>query len=471
MNDGLFDEFDPVSAKQWKQLIQFELNGADYNETLVWKTNEGVLVKPFYTSEDFKTLPETSNSKATQWRICQTIFVADVKRSNSKAIKTIKNGAESIKFIIPSEEVSIVDLLENINFEHITIFFELQFLSETFVKNLITITANAEIFIQTDIIGNLARNGNWHKTLNDDFSKFNAIVAQTKSFDVDLALYQNASANMVQQLAYAMAHATEYLDKISDDEALYTIFKENKYSKYSVIFNVSIGSNYFFEIAKLRALRLLWRTIAKTYHINPECHIIASPSKRNKTIYEANTNLLRTTTECMSAILGGANTIYNMPFDAVYKKSNAFSERMARNQLLILKHESWLNKVNNPSDGTYYIETLTNQLAEKALVLFKDIEANGGFLKQLKEGIIQRKIKESATKEQQQFDAGETVLLGTNKYPNAKETMKDALELYPFVKTKPRKTLIEPIIERRLAEKMEQDRLKMEEFGRKTDDR
>ena len=469
MNDGLFDAFDAVSAKQWKQLIQFELQGADYNETLIWKTNDGVLVKPFYTSEDLKTLPETSNTKATSWHICQTIYVADAKRSNSKALNAIKNGAESIKFIIPSENIYLVDLLRNLT--QVPIYLELQFLSEAFMQDLKTFSTKAKIAIQTDIIGNLARNGNWHSNINADFLKFLNIVSFTKSFDVDASLYQNAGANMVQQLAYAMAHATEYLDKISDDEALYALFKENKIGKSSVIFNVSIGSNYFFEIAKLRALRLLWRSIANTYHINPECFIIATPSKRNKTIYEVNTNLLRTTTECMSAILGGANTICNILFDTVYKKSSAFSERMARNQLLILKHESWFNKVNNPSDGSYYIETLTTQLAEKALLLFKDIEANGGFLKQLKEGTIQRKIKESATKEQHQFETGEIVLLGTNNYPNTNETMKDALELYPFVKTKPRKTLIEPIIERRLAEKMEQDRLKMEEFKQKTDDR
>src|SRR5690606_1905053 len=234
-----------------------------------------------------------------------------------------------------------------INLEHLIIYFELQFLAETLLKNLIAIPAKAVLFIQTDNIGNLARNDIWNHTLNNDFTKFRSIVALTMSFDVDVSLYQNAGASMVQQLAYAMAHATEYLDKISDDEVLYAIFKENNTTTASIIFNVSVGTNYFFEIAKLRALRLLWRTIANTYHVNPECHIVATPSKRTKTIYEANTNLLRTTTECMSAILGGANTIFNMPFDAVYKKSNAFSERMARNQLLILKYESWFNKVNN----------------------------------------------------------------------------------------------------------------------------
>jgi methylmalonyl-CoA mutase len=225
---------------------------------------------------------------------------------------------------------------------------------------------------------------------------------------------------------------------------------------------VSVGTNYFFEIAKLRALRLLFNLIAKEYNHNIDCHILVSPTKRNKTLYDYNLNMLRTTTECMSAILGGADAIANLPYDAIYHKDNEFGDRIARNQLLILKHESHFDKVNNPADGSYYIESLTQQLAEKALALFHDIEAQGGFLKQLNEGIIKRKIQESADKEQGLFDAGKEILLGTNKHPNKNDRMKDDLELFPFVKIKPRKTLITPIIERRLSEKIEQERLQAE---------
>ncbi|HEX9600293.1 MAG TPA: methylmalonyl-CoA mutase subunit beta [Mariniflexile sp.] len=462
MIDGLFDEFDSVSAKQWKQKIQFDLNGADYNETLIWKSNEDISVKPFYNLEDLKTILEVPNAKATPWQICQTIFVANVEKSNQKAIKAIQRGAESIKFIIPNQDISIKDLLENLN--GIPVFLEFQFLSETYIKKLIEwqlehnqkASFKNDIQIQTDIIGNLARTGNWFNTINSDFTEFKSIAKQTKSFKIDATLYQNAGTNMVQQLAYALAHANEYLNAIDSD------FNTETKQTFQITFEVSIGSNYFFEIAKLRALRVLWNTLASEYDINSHCHIIATPTKRNKTIYDYNTNLLRSTTECMSAVLGGANTICNLPYDAIYKKANTFSERMARNQLLILKHESYFDKVNNPSDGAYYIESLTSQLAEKALVLLKDIEANGGFLRQLKEGTIQRKIKESAIKEQQQFDAGETVLLGTNKHPNPNDVMKNELELYPFVKTHQRKTLIEPIIEKRLAETLEQKRLENE---------
>ncbi|MBJ7880820.1 methylmalonyl-CoA mutase subunit beta [Gelidibacter salicanalis] len=453
MTKTLFDDFNEASSKQWKQLIQYDLKGADYNETLVWKTDEGIHVKPFYHADEFEKRPEVSDTKATEWRIGQSIYVANVEKSNLKAVNAIERGAESITFILPSETVVIKDLLVNINLTKITVFFECQFLSEAFVKQFDVIPSKEHIYIHTDIIGNLAKTGNWFKNLKADHAEFEAIIKHTNAFSVHLDTYQNAGANMVQQLAYALAHVNEYLNHLD------TVLASEAKQSFKVLFNVSVGTNYFFEIAKLRALRKLWHTLAEAYGFNPECLIFVKPTKRNKTLYDYNTNLLRTTTECMSAIFGGANTICNVPYDAIYHKDNEFSERIARNQLLVLKHESYFDKVNNPADGTYYIESLTDQLAEKSLALFKDIEANGGFLVQLKEGIIQKKIKESAAKEQSQFDKGELILLGTNKHPNAADKMKLDLELYPFVKKNPVKTLIEPIIEKRLAEAVEQKRL------------
>jgi methylmalonyl-CoA mutase len=223
-----------------------------------------------------------------------------------------------------------------------------------------------------------------------------------------------------------------------------------------------VSSNYFFEIAKLRALRQLWSSLASEYGINTNCRINTTPSKRNKTIYDYNVNLLRTTTECMSAILGGSDIVSNLAYDALYHEDNEFGSRISRNQLLILKHESYFDKVNNPADGSYYIESLTQQLVEKALELFKDIESNGGFLAQLKKGTIQRKIKESAAVDQADFDSGKLVLLGSNKHPNLDDKMKNDLEISPFLKREKRKTLIEPIIEKRLSEKLEMSRLNKE---------
>jgi methylmalonyl-CoA mutase len=451
MTKKLFTDFDKVSSKQWKQKIQADLKGADYNDTLIWKTNEGIDVKPFYHADEFQE-PFNSIASPEGWSICQSIFVHDVALSNKKAIDVLERGAESIQFIIPNKDVSITNLLQNIDIETTTLYFELQFLDSEFVKQLSNIAANSKIQIHTDIIGNLAKTGNWFTNLKEDHQHFDAIILATNSFSVDVALYQNAGATMVQQLGYAMAQTNEYLNHL----------ESTKKQSLQIIYNVAVGTNYFFEIAKLRALRVLCSTLVQEYNIDATCHLFVTPTKRNKTIYDYNTNMLRTTTECMSAILGEADTVCNLAYDAIYHKDNEFGERIARNQLLVLKSESYFDVVENASEGSYYIESLTNQLAEKALELFKDIEAKGGFLNQLKEGTIQRKIKDSAAKEQEQFDNGEIVLLGTNKHPNKNDTMKDELELFPFVKTNIRKTLIAPIIEKRLAEKLEQERLKTE---------
>src|SRR5690606_7059281 len=161
---------------------------------------------------------------------------------------------------------------------------------------------------------------------------------------------------------------------------------------------VAVARKCFFAIAKLRAIRSTLYALGEAYPTNITFHIIASPTRRKKTIHDYSVNTLRTTTECMSAILGGADAVENLAYDAVFHKTNEFGDRISRNQLLILKEESYFDKVNNPADGAYYIENLTNQLAEKGLELFKDIEKNGGLITQLIEGTIQRKISESATK-------------------------------------------------------------------------
>lgn len=446
MSRSLFDTFDPVSSKQWKQKIQADLKGADYNENLIWKSPEGIHVKPFYHRDEFMEGFSPIPGQPDNWNIGQFIFIDDTAIANQLALNALQRGAEAIYFTA-EQEFDIDSLFKKLPVENHTFYFDLKFLSPEFCKHPAFTKAN--IFLLNDIISHHTKDGNWHDTLREDFDKLEKITAETKTLLVDTTGYQNSGATITQQLAYALAHLNEYLNAFASKPEII-----NK-----TIFTVALGSNYFFEIAKIRALRLLYASLAKEYKVNPECHIVAMPSKRNKTLYDYNVNMLRTTTECMSAVLGGADTVCNLPYDALYHKSNEFGERISRNQLLILKHESYFDSVTNPSDGAYYIESLTTQLAEKAMEVFKDIEKGGGFLSQLKEGTIQKKIKESAAKEQQAFDNGEKVLLGTNKHPNKEDRMKNDLELYPFVKTKPRKTHVEPIIEKRLAEKVEQERL------------
>ena len=454
MATTLFDDFNPISSKQWKQKIQFELDGADYNETVVWHSPEDIQVKPFYHRDEFSKAAVVK-TEASNFKICQNIFVHDIDKSIQRALNTIERGAESLRFTIQNEKIDIQKLLETLPLENRTVYFNLSFISIDFVKILdtISIQKKAIFYCNIDPIGHFAREGNWFTTSDkNNFETLENISKATTNLSlvsIDLGLYQNAGANITQQIAYSLAHANEYLNRLS------TITKP-------IVFQISVGTNYFFEIAKLRALRMLFKLIASEYNPDLECHFLVTPTKRNKTIYDYNVNMLRTTTECMSAILGGADAVANLPYDSLYHKDNEFGDRIARNQLLVLKHESYFDKVDNPADGSYYIESLTVQLAEKSLTLFKDIEANGGFLKLLNDGTIKKKIQESATKEQELFDSRKEVLLGTNKYPNRDDKMKHDLELFPFVKIKPRKTLITPIIEKRLAEKLEQERLELE---------
>lgn len=457
----LFDEFDSVSAKQWKQKIQFDLKGADYNTTLLTETNEGITINPFYHSDTTKYLQVPLPSET--FSICQTIFVDDVSKANSLARKALKRGANSLKFEA-NEPFDIAILFNNLVSIHqptekqsLVIHFKLNFLSQSFVSDLIKNTTQFTVFLNIDIIGNLTKSGNWFTNKDKDHKQVEAILKMASEkvtvLGVEASLYQNAGANTVQQVAYALAHANEYLNAFAD----IGLPPSNKMQ-----FTFAVGSHYFFEIAKLRAFRYLFDLITGEYNLNIEPEIFVQPTLRNKSIYDYNVNMLRTTTECMSAILGGANCVSNVAYDTLFHKSNEFGERIARNQLLVLQEESYFKEAQNAVEGTYYIETLTIQIAEKALQLFKEIEQKGGFVNQLFSGVIQRKIADSAKKEQEQFDTGNFHLLGVNKYPNPKDKMADDLQLYPFIKINARKTLIRPIIPKRLAEEMEQERLAQE---------
>lgn len=453
MKNKLFSEFSEVSAKAWKQKIQVDLKGKDYNNTLVWNSPEGIHVKPFYHKDDLANI-HSLQTNSSRWKIGQEIYVANARAANRKAIDISSRGAESILFIIPEDTIAVEELVKDLDFDKISVFFQLQFLSISFTSQLLDTLKNNPFILLLDPIGKLASSGNWYQNLEKDFTNLREILKLHKQVElsIDLGVYQNAGANMVQQLAYSLAHANEYLNYCFKEAS-----EEIKCLKIN--FKVSIGGNYFFEIAKLKALRSLYTTLLKAYDINLECNILACPTKRNKTIYDYNVNMLRTTTECMSAILGGANVVYNLAYDAIYHKDNEFGERIARNQLLILKEESYLNKVNNPTEGAYYIEEITNQLAEKSLRLFKEIETTGGFLVALKTQKIQTKIKEIELQERKEVTEQKQFLVGTNCYENANDRMKDDLELYPFLKTDQRKTLIEPILAKRLAEDIEKKRL------------
>lgn len=457
MTKKLFEDFTEVSEKEWKQKIQVDLKGAAY-ESLIFHTDEGIDVKPFYHQENFTKNHAPANP--TNWYITEQ-FVINSKTTSQQLLESLKKGAEALWLIIPSSEINLSNLLTEIDLEKTPIFLDFQFLSPETPLQLREFLKDKkhQVSVSIDIVGHLSATGNWFSNQQEDFKildnfiLLNNIVSTTIS--IDTSIYQNAGANIVQQLAYALSHVNEYLNYLNKKSP-------EQLKDFKPTFKVATGSNYFFEIAKLKALRQIYASLAKVYQISEEINILAYPTKRNKTIYDYNVNMLRTTTESMSAILGGANWVCNVAYDEIYHHDNDFGRRIARNQLLVLKKESYFDKVANASEGSYYIEEITTQLAEKALDIFKDIEKAGGWITSLIEGTIQRKIKEQANKEEAQFNKVEKILVGTNKYQNMEDKMKGDLEKDPFLLKESRKTLIIPIIQKRLAEKNEQERLKKE---------
>lgn len=448
-NESFFDGFPKVSAEEWKQKIIADLKGADYGETLIWHSPEGIAVQPFYHSDT--STSQKIRKKKSGWSVGQLIQVSTPKEANTNALNVIERGVESLWFKISSGKVEFETLLKSIDFEKTSIHLDFQFLSTENAKSIMDpLNLSKEgIHIHYDVIDHLARNGNWFSDQKSDLEILGHLQDSgfKNVFTVDASLYQNSGATIVQQLAFTLAHANEYLNYFDG-------------SNIGIIqFKLAVGSNYFFEIAKLRALRLLWATLAGHYGVDEDCSILAMPTKRNKTLYDYNVNMLRTTTECMSAVLGGADMVCNQPYDVIYHEPNEFGNRIALNQLLLLKNESYFDKIDNAAEGAYYIESLTQDLAERALELFKKIEASGGFLEQLREGSIQEEIIKSASLEQKRFDEGKEVLLGTNKYRNEMDKMKDTIEINPFAISDFGEVAVRPISERRLSEDDEQKRL------------
>ena len=450
--EHLFDDFSPVSDKAWKQKIQVDLKGADYNETLLWESPEGIKVKPFYSHEDLATRTQTSFNGPDSWKIGQHISYGQSDDGKKQCHEAVNHGVESLVIKIDTTQNPLPDILEGMDLSAIQIYLDVSSISPDALSKWLADSPinNENIYILHDVLGHLEATGNWYRSMEEDLETIGDLFntrGSSKLFTIDTALYQNAGANRVQQLAYGIAKAKEYVDRIPATH------------NRQPVFLIGIDTNYFFEIAKLRALRILWQKLAEREGYATECHLLAFPTKRNKTLYDYNVNMLRSTTECMAGILGGADTVYNMPYDSLYHHSNEFADRIARNQLLILKNESYFDKVSNAADGTYYIESLTGELVAKSWALFEQIDSAGGYLKQLKQHKIQPKIKENALKQQQAFDQGKEVLVGSNKYPNEEDRMGELLEKDPFAKREGKKTLIEPILEKRLAAALEQNRL------------
>lgn len=452
-SEKLFQQFPEISTQEWEATIMKDLKGADYNKKLVWHTDEGFDVRPYYRAEDLLNIsyldslpnefPYTRGYKTdgNNWEIVQEITEKDPQKANEIALKAIDKGTNMIAFnsadITTSTQME--SLLQNIDLEKNGVQFNHSKSYIPLVK-LFVDYINKKGFNKEQIIGAInfdaivfaLKQGKYYHSKEEDLDQLVDLISLTKDLkkfriiNVNGLALHNAGATIVQELGYSLGIANEYIAYLTEKGIpVHSIAKK-------IQFTLSVGTNFFMEIAKIRAVRLLWSTIVDQYH--PECDcayqlkVNTVASSWNKTLYDPYVNILRSTTEGMAASIGGADSIALKPFDLVYKQEDDFSSRINRNIQIILKEESYFNKVVDPAAGSYYVENLTNSIAEHAWKLFQDIESKGGMIKLVESGEVKSEILTSCNKRNMDIATRKYILLGTNQYPNTNEMMLDKME-------------------------------------------
>ncbi len=417
--EKLFREFSGTTSQQWKEQIIKDLKGLDY-ETLVWKTHSGFDAQPFYTSENVK---EKNNSlfSESNWDICEQITVTNEKQANQKALNALQGGASGLSFYI-HKKIDTAALLKNISLEHIYSQF---FISNDALHVLADLKKHygkinphdnkIKCFVNIDPLCMFAYYGEWHDNEEKDLSVLN----QLQHIPVNISLYEEAGANTVNELAIGLAHTNEYFNYL---------LNQNNLKNKSLHFIFSVAPDFFTEIAKFRAFRKLIYLLQQQYKTNFPIHIHAQTALIDKSSLDIYNNMLRTTTEAMSAVIGGVDSLCVLAYNESLEKGTEFGSRIAINQQHILKDESYLNKVADISAGSYFIESITDEIAEKAWEQFKVIESKGGFLACLKNNFIQETISKNAEQLIQEAKEGKLVLVGVNKFRVEKKSQKLAVD-------------------------------------------
>ena len=448
--EKLFDQFPPVSTEEWRAKVDADLKGAPFEKKLVWRTNEGFNVQPMYRAEDIADLKTTSSLPGefpfvrgtktdNDWLTRQEILESDPVEANSKALEVLTKGVNSLGFTVAVPSVENIEaLLKGIDLEKVEVNFNCcptkavglaKSLVEFLEKN-----GKTDVFKGSIDFNPLRKALKFGVKLDMEVvvAESKAIVETVKNVPgvkvlaVDSIMLNNAGAYIYQELGYALAWGAEFMTKLTDAG-----LSADEVAK-RIKFNMGVSSNYFMELAKFRAARMLWAEIVKQY--NPECCCAAKmvahaiTSRFNMTIYDAHVNLLRSQTESMSAALAGVDSITVTPFDVTYKTPDDFSERIARNQQFLLKEESHLDKVVDPAGGSYYVETLTVSIAKEAWKLFLATVENGGFFALVSDGKVQEEIQAASKKRHDDAARRKEILLGTNQYPNFNEKALDKIE-------------------------------------------
>ena len=446
-SEKLFTEFPPVPTEKWEEVITADLKGADYERKLVWKTGEGFNVRPYYRAENLEGIkflgsqagefPYVRGTHAhNRWRVHQTVSVVCPKEANAEALKILNAGVDSLGFCIASADFSAADLdmlLKDICIPAV----EITFCGEKManVAELVLAKVEKEGIAKEDVriafcidplVKGLSSKGDFCSPNGEKcIARIVELIHKTKEYKhvriVTVAgqTFGNSGSTIVEELAFTLSAGHDYLVRLTDAGL------DVDAAARKLRFSFSVSSNYFMEIAKFRAARMLWANIVKGYGPAKNCackmQIHAETSRWNQTVYDPYVNMLRGTTEAMSATIAGVHSLEVMPFDASFENPTEFSKRIARNVELLLKNESHFDQVVDPAGGSYYVENLTQSIAAEAWKLFLEIEEKGGYTEAYKAGLIVERIKASAAAKDKNIATRRQILLGANQYPNFTE--------------------------------------------------
>ena len=446
-SEKLFTEFPPVPTEKWEEVITADLKGADYERKLVWKTGEGFNVRPYYRAENLEGIkflgsqagefPYVRGTHAhNRWRVHQTVSVVCPKEANAEALKILNAGVDSLGFCIASADFSAADLdmlLKDICIPAV----EITFCGEKManVAELVLAKVEKEGIAKEDVriafcidplVKGLSSKGDFCSPNGEKcIARIVELIHKTKEYKhvriVTVAgqTFGNSGSTIVEELAFTLSAGHDYLVRLTDAGL------DVDAAARKLRFSFSVSSNYFMEIAKFRAARMLWANIVKGYGPAKNCackmHIHAETSRWNQTVYDPYVNMLRGTTEAMSATIAGVHSLEVTPFDTSFENPTEFSKRIARNVELLLKNESHFDQVVDPAGGSYYVENLTQSIAAEAWKLFLEIEEKGGYTEAYKAGLIVERIKASAAAKDKNIATRRQTLLGANQYPNFTE--------------------------------------------------
>lgn len=489
MREQLFPDYD---LDDWKKKAEESLKGKTI-ESLQRTTYENIVLKPLYTSEDKKAVSEFPGGEdfrrgidplgyhTNTWKIAQRISFMNLDELKDKLKLALENGQTALSFEVTAELIDRKDFLGEFIQEYYRKF-PLALDAKEFQAEVLSALENSSLVLENpaDVTGYVAADPltsvvskgsipDNFSVLLEEFSntvkKANEKLPNIRTVLVNTTPYHNGGANAVQELGISAATGVFYLDSLSGLEVEQGLNK--------LIFNFSIGSNYFMEIAKLRAARIMWNKIAEAYGAKEPSRgmqIAAETSLFTKTVYDPYVNLLRAGNETFAALVGGVQYLHVNSFDQI-TGSSPFSERIARNMQLILQEEAQLKKVIDPAGGSWYIEQLTNELAQKSWAFFQEIEENGGILAVLKSNWLQNKISDVYETRKHDIFTRKQSIIGTNVYANLDETVSKNIIIQTSTcpaDSQKEELSIQTIPQIRLAQPFEELRKRSEELNQKS---